>query len=222
MKIVKQKTENELIRLCRTQNDNAQRLIYEKYSPIMRGICFRYSQSDAEDILHEGFIKVFQNIKQYSGRGSFEGWIKRIVINTAITHCKQKAKNQHYNIDEINETRIEDSDSKKDVKKNTKELLMDADFSKKDILIIVNELPEGYRLVFNLYAIEGFKHKEIAKQLDITVNTSKSQLSRARKLIQKKLVKIVDKQKSKTNQKGIFIAFLFLCKTGINSLLKTD
>ncbi|HEY8661169.1 MAG TPA: sigma-70 family RNA polymerase sigma factor [Hanamia sp.] len=155
-----------------------QEFLYKKFSPKMYGVCLRYAGNteDANDILQEGFIKIFNNIGKFRSEGSFEGWIRRIFVNTSIEHFRKKVK--LYNVTEVQENTIED-----------KELdaldLLDA----KDIISIVNELSPGYKAVFNMHIIEGYSHKEIADILGITEGTSKSQLARAKGVL-KKMVEI--------------------------------
>jgi len=168
---------NQIILKCKKGNAKAQRELYEMYSPVLYGICIRYvaDSSEAKDILQESFIKILTKIDKYSGKGSFEGWMKRITVNTAITHYhKSKKHNHHLEVSEIQDF----------IETNPE---YHSDFTQDELLKVIETLPNGYRMVFNLYAIEGFKHKEIAEQLKIDVNTSKSQYSRAKKIIQGKL-----------------------------------
>ncbi len=173
-------SEEELIRKCIANDSKAQKILYEMYAPIMLGICVRYvyERSEAEDILQEGFVKVFTNIKNFGRRGSFEGWMKRIFVNTAITHYHKNLRHHknHYVVD--------------NVKDKNETVYGSSEFTQDELLKVIHSLPDGYRMVFNLYAIEGYKHREIAKMLKIDVSTSKSQYSRARNLIRKKLLAI--------------------------------
>jgi len=179
MKLVinKSVTEEELIQGCLNLDPNAQKQLYEKYSAKMFGVCLRYVKdySEAEDVLVTAFMKVFDRLVQYKGQGSFEGWIRRVTINEALTFLR-KNRNMYLEVE------IEKVDKEPEFQKLENELEVE------DLLNMVKRLPEGYRTVFNLYAIEGYTHREIAKKLEINVNTSKSQLSRARKLLQKYLV----------------------------------
>lgn len=140
----------------------------------MYGVCLRYvgNVDDANDILQEGFIKVFRNLEKFRREGSFEGWVRRIFVNTAIEQFRKKIK--LYNVDEVQENTIED-----------KELTALDLLATKDIINIVNELSPGYKTVFNLHVIEGFSHKEIAEMLGVTEGTSKSQLARAKGVLKK-------------------------------------
>ncbi|MDO9510607.1 MAG: RNA polymerase sigma factor [Bacteroidales bacterium] len=172
--------EAEIIRGCIKGDGRQQRRLYELYSPRMFGICLRYAQDedDASDILQEGFIKVFTKLSEFRHEGSFEGWIRRIVVNTAINHCLKNKKHQyHYDLNDVEEL-IEDEKASFDP------------LQVLDLLKLVRNLPPGYRTVFNLYEIEGFAHKEIAEMMGISINTSKTQLMHARRLLQKRLIRI--------------------------------
>ncbi len=169
---------HEIIAGCKKMEKRAQRLLYNQYAPLFLGIAFRYGKSkeDAEDILQEAFVKILTRIKQYSETGSFEGWMKRILVNTAISHYRTSQKHDfHKDFDNIAETSIEDYE------------IDNSEFNREELLNSINKLPEGFRIIFNLYAIEGYKHREIAEMLEISVGTSKSQYSRARSLLQTKL-----------------------------------
>lgn len=171
-------SEKELIYKCINNEKRAQRELYDRFAPVLLGICRRYagSISEAEDILQESFVKIYANIAGFSGTGAFEGWLKRITVNTAITHYHKNKKHQEtYDITEVQEIKIKSTG------------INDADFTKEELLKIIDALPDGYKMIFNLYAIEGYKHREIAEMLKIDINTSKSQYSRARKLIKEKL-----------------------------------
>jgi len=176
--------DEEMLEGCMAKDSKAQRYLYERYKRIMTGVCMRYADryEEAQDIVQNGFIKVFKKIDTFSGKGSLEGWIRRIMVNTALDHLRSN-KAERFNVN------IEDVDYK--LKKD--ELILDA-LQAEDLLKLIRELPIGYRTVFNLYAIEGYSHKEIADQMDISENTSKSQYSRARALLKKKLSEIESQQ----------------------------
>lgn len=146
----------------------------------MLGICMRYCtrREEAEDILHEGFIKVFSNIAKFRGEGSFEGWIKRIMINTSLSYYHANLKLHFKTLTEGLEE-FPGETEEESVYSNAP--------SRSELLTLIQELPDGYRFVFNMYVFENFSHKEIAGELGISVNTSKSQLAKARKQLQKKL-----------------------------------
>ncbi len=171
------KADEELIEGCKKGSERFQRLLYHKYAPRMYGTCLRYmkSEDEAKDVLQDAFIKVFTKLKEYRGEGSFEGWIRRIMVNTAINmHIKNKKFSFHADIDTVGHSL------------SGKELPTDTLYVE-EILGLVQKLPTGYRTVFNLYEIEGYAHKEIAEMLGVSVNTSKTQLMHARQTLQKKL-----------------------------------
>ena len=196
-------TEELIIAGCRKFEKDAQKVLYEKYVATFRAICKRYTSDvdEANDLLHDCFIKIFMNIEQYKGSGSFEGWLKRIIINASINWYKVNKKTQHYNLDDVKEPVAYEDDNLDNEEDNNdvKTTIMNADFTKEEILQAVNQLPEGFKLVFNLYVFEDYKHKEIAEELNIDINTSKSQLSRARKLLQKKLMELCKNKIAVTN-----------------------
>ncbi len=168
--------EKKLIEACRRQERRAQRALYDRYSPHMFGVCKRYvkNKEDAEDVLMEAFFKVFTNIQQFKGEGSFEGWIRRIVINESLMFLRKK-HNFHIRME------LNPSDA---ITATTALKKLEAE----DILYFLNQLPTGYRTIFNLYVIEGYKHREIADLLGISINTSKSQLILAKKRLRELLV----------------------------------
>jgi RNA polymerase sigma-70 factor (ECF subfamily) len=168
-------TEQELRQGCIDGRRDYQEMLYRYFSPKMFGICLRYASDyhHAEDILQEGFIKIFNNMDKFRGDGSFEGWIKRIFINTAIEHYrKSNVHNGHADIDTHNNVRHIGE-------KATGSL------ATQDLMKMVQKLSPGYRTIFNLYVIEGYSHKEISNMMGISEGTSKSQLARARSILQK-------------------------------------
>ena len=171
--------EVQLIAGCKKRKRESQKALYELYSRKMYGICLRYS-SDAEaaqDLLHDGFIKIFDSIDSYSGKGSFEGWLKRIFINKALENIR-KDKSSLFQSDNVqNIPDIVDDSTEEDTTL----------ISEKELLRIIQELPKGYRTVFNMYAIENLSHKEIAGMLNINEVTSRSQYNRARQILQTKI-----------------------------------
>lgn len=168
--------EDELIKGCLRREPSAQQQLFDMYSSKMYGLCYRYVRHsmEAEDILVTAFTKIFERIDQFKGEGSFEGWIRRIMVNEALTYLR-KSRNMYL------ETELEQADREPDYDQLSDHL------EAEDLLKMIQELPAGYRLVFNMYAIDGYSHKEIAEQLGISENTSKSQLSRARVYLQKLL-----------------------------------
>lgn len=168
-------TENELIKRCARGEEKAQKFLYDKYKSVFMGICMRYLKNPtwAEEALVESFLKIFTRINQYDGRGSFEGWMKRICVNESLMHLR-KLKKIRENKNEIDIDMHSPASGEQNMIDN-------------DILKLLERLPDGYRTVFNLYVIEGFKHREIAEKLGISINTSKSQLIMARKRLKKML-----------------------------------
>jgi RNA polymerase sigma-70 factor (ECF subfamily) len=157
----------------------AQKKLYDLFSPGMYGVCLMYSRDseEAKDILQEGFIKIFQKLKQYSGKGSFEGWMRRIFINSALE--RYRVKQSVLMVDKDMEVLAGEVDEN-----------ITGQLSANDLLSMIRELSPQYKVVFNLYAIEGYSHKEISKKLNISEGTSKSNLSRARSILQDKLMKL--------------------------------
>jgi len=174
----------ELIEKCKQQDAKAQSVLYKQYSNVLFGICLKYSpnRAEAEDNLQDAFITIFSRIEQYQGKGSFEGWIKRITVNTALQKYRKK---KVYDIS--NEQQIEDVDVE------IEETKVPLDF----LLKIIQELPDRYRLVFNLYVLDGYSHKEIAEMLGISDGTSKSNLARARMILKTKVTDF-NESKNKT------------------------
>ena len=162
-------TEQELIAACKKQDRKAQKLLFDRYSPKMFGICKRYlkNREDAEDVLIEGLFKVLTKIDMFHHQGSFEGWIRRIMVNQALMFLRKK-HNFRMTV-EVSNIEIKSQMNAED------------DLAAQDILNLLEKLPTGYRTIFNLYVLEGFKHREIAEQLGISINTSKSQLILAKK-----------------------------------------
>ncbi len=174
---------DDIIKGCIEGKRQAQEDLYGLLSGKMYSVCLRYSrdQDEAKDNLQDGFIKVFSKIRQFKGAGSFEGWVRRIMVNTAL----QKYRGQ-YQLYALN-----DNESK--ALNIPVENVMEA-MGEKELLDMIQELPPRYKLVFNMFAIEGYSHKEISEMLDITEGTSKSNLSRARDILQEKLKKIMDER----------------------------
>lgn len=171
--------DTDLAERCKKQDRQAQRELFDLYSGRMLALCSRYikDRAEAEDVMITGFTKIFSRIDQFKGEGSFEGWMRRVIVNEALSQLR-KTRNLYL------ETDLEVADRQPDW--NSLENSLEAE----DLLKLITDLPEGYRIVFNLYAIDGYSHKEIAEQLGISENTSKSQLSRARTWLQKNLLEL--------------------------------
>ncbi|OQA92433.1 MAG: ECF RNA polymerase sigma factor SigR [Bacteroidetes bacterium ADurb.Bin234] len=170
-------SEEEIIKECIKGNRKAEKHLYTKYNGLFFAICLRYTQSreEAEDVLITGFTSIFESLPMYKKQGSFEGWMKRIIINTAVNHYRTNKKHLS-NID------IEEIDTINEISQKSYQ-----DINVKDILNQIQMMPEGYKQVFNLFAIEGYKHTEIAEMLHIAENTSKSQYAKAKKWLQRRL-----------------------------------
>jgi RNA polymerase sigma-70 factor (ECF subfamily) len=169
--------EEQLIEACKENKRQACNELYELYSKKLLGICLRYTRnlSEAEDVLHDAFIKVFTKIDQYSGKGSFEGWLKRITANTAIQYLRNRAKNDaRFSAREVETINVEEDD----------EDVIPA-IPAKELMKMIQDLPDGYRIIFNMYVFEEMSHKEIAEVLQINENTSKSQFHRAKLSLRK-------------------------------------
>jgi RNA polymerase sigma factor (sigma-70 family) len=170
--------EPDIIKGCLEGDRASQKALYEHYAGKMLGVCMRYAKdrAEAEDMLQEGFLKVFQGISKFKFEGSFEGWIRRIMVYNAINHYKHRSRKFQEDLDQEHYDAVFHDDILEKI-------------SAKEIVALIQHLPEGYRVIFNLYAIEGYSHKEIAEKLNIAVGTSKSQYSRAKQYMQGLLAK---------------------------------
>jgi RNA polymerase sigma-70 factor (ECF subfamily) len=184
-------TEEAILKGCLRNDAVAQRELYNRYSPKMLAVCYRFAHNreDAEDMLQEGFIKVFLQIHSFENRGSFEGWVRRIVVHTCINILK---KNKKFNesVDIIHAAGIQ-----------TREECVPAVIQAKQVVECIRMLPMGYRTVLNLYAIEGYSHREIANMLDVEESTSRSQYTRAKSMLEDILMrkKILQKPKQEVD-----------------------
>jgi RNA polymerase sigma-70 factor (ECF subfamily) len=172
-------TEERTIQGCINEEKSAQQYLYETYSPKMYYVCLRYARhaSEAQDMLQDGFIKVFDNIGSFKSNGSFEGWIRRIVVNTALNYCRKSSfKQEQIGIEDYQDTVVKSKAV--------------SNLGEKELLALIQKLPDGYRMVFNLYVIEGYSHKEIGEMLNVTESTSRSQLAKSRKWMQNELEKL--------------------------------
>ncbi len=171
----------ELIDGCIRGQRASQDALYKKFSSLLFGICLRYARNrmEAQDVLQEVFVKVYNNIGSYNNEGSFEGWLRRIAVNTSITNYRKNLKHAYQaDVDELIRTNDEPMHFE------------DLEFTAEEMMLCIENLPSGYKTVFNLYVVEGFMHKEISDMLGIDVNTSKSQLSRAKTYLQRELKNI--------------------------------
>jgi len=170
---------DELLEGCKAGNRKMQEALYKQTASKMMAVCMRYAKDrmEAEDVLQIGYIKIFQKVKEYRGDGSFEGWIRRIMVNTAIESYRK-------NLRSLNVVPIEDA---------YEQPATGFDFSRlgmQDLMKVIQKLADGYRMVFNMYIIEGYSHKEIAETLGISEGASKSQLSRARAILKEEILKM--------------------------------
>ncbi len=173
--------EVEIIKQCIKKDRKAQKYLFEKHASVLLGVCRRYSadMSEAEDMLQEGFVKIFMNLNSFAGKGTLTNWMIRIMVNTAISWYHKNTKHRyHSDIEDLKVGHTLAIDN------------LEADFTREELLNVIDGLSSGYKMVFNLYAIEGYKHKEIASLLEIDINTSKSQYSRAKKIIREHLIEI--------------------------------
>jgi RNA polymerase sigma factor (sigma-70 family) len=163
---------NHIVKKCQRQDGQAQKQMYEYYKPVLFGICRRYvkNEEDAKDIMVEAFVKIFNHINDFTFEGSFEGWMKKITVNEALMYIRKKKV--HYEELDFHQMEV------------AEDVHYEDDYLEQDIMKLMDDLPTGYRTVLNMYAIEGYKHKEIAEVLGISINTSKSQLILARKRMQ--------------------------------------
>jgi RNA polymerase sigma factor (sigma-70 family) len=169
--------ESALIEKCLKGDQLAQRTLFDKYAPKMFSVALRYAKDtdQSEDVLQDAFVKVFMKLDRYNGKGSFEGWIRRIVVNTALDSIRKNIK-------------FQDNISSDDVAYKLEQNVFTGELLNEEFLLkTINSMPDGYKIVFNMFAIEGYSHKEIAKELDISENTSKSQYSRARAYLKQRL-----------------------------------
>ena len=178
-------SDDQLIRGCLEGKRKAFSQLFQNYAPVMMGVCMRYCKNriDAEDVMQDGFIKVFSQIHKFRHEGSFEGWIKRIMINAAIDNYQSNLKYAFH--EDVSKTTpspdlVEYPDEDDD-------LPDEMNIPHKKLMEMIQELPDGYRVVFNLFAIENYNHKEIATLLGISENTSKTQLFKARKALRNKI-----------------------------------
>lgn len=169
--------ERQLIEGCRKGDRLAQKQLYESFSRKMMGVCLRYvnERETARDLLQEGFVKVFTSINSYMGNGSFEGWMRKIFVNVALEYLRRNdVMRETVDIDDVSEYTPSGNSAISDLSAN-------------DLLRLIHQLPVGFRTVFNLFAIEGYSHREISRMLNITESTSRSQYVRARQILQKRI-----------------------------------
>ncbi len=187
--------DSQLIIACKKQDRNAQKVLYERYAPSMMTVCLRYSREEetARDLLHDGFIRAFTQIGSFKGKGSFEGWLRRIFVNLALeNYRKEKQKNRFLEEYSLlnNEDQVEPDDDPLDIE----------GISREEVMALIRDLPPGYRTVFNLFIFEEMSHREIAELLGINEAASRSQFFRAKSILQKKISAILRKHSYRYNE----------------------
>ena len=185
-------SDSQLILECKKQNRDAQKALYEKYAPIMMAVCIRYcgDGDTAQDLLHDGFIRVFTQISSYSGKGSFEGWLRRIFVNLALENFRKEKKKNRF-MEEYRYIQNSDSDT------STEDFFDIEGIPHEKVFELIKSLPPGYRTVFNLYVFEDMSHREIANELGINEAGSRSQFYRAKTLLKKKITAIISNNRQR-------------------------
>lgn len=180
--------DSQLISACKKQDRSAQKVLYERYAPKMMAVCLRYCKDyeTARDLLHDGFLQVFTQIGSFAGKGSFEGWLRRIFANVALEDYRRKQKELNFH--------NEFSHNEAEANMPEENPLDIGDIPRDKIMNMIQELPDGYRTVFNLVIFEDLPHKEIAQKLGITEGASRSQFFRAKEILQKKVQSIIKKE----------------------------
>lgn len=175
MRLSAKYSESELVEGCKNGEPQYQKALYQQYNRLLYGLCLRYSDNadDAQDIMQDGFIRIFSKLNTFRGQGSFEGWMRRIMVHTAIEHYRRNSRFFMVDVEQA-----------KGIELDANVL---SNMGREEIMNLVKQLPVGYRTVFNLYVIEGYTHQEIGLMLDISTGTSKSQLSRAKKILKEKI-----------------------------------
>ncbi len=175
-------TDAELIKGCIREDAGCQKNLFTRYAGSLLGVSYRYARNreDAEDILQDAFIKIFKKLEQFKGDGSFEGWMRKIVVNTALKKYTVSRYSKEFSVQEVKDPADADMN----------DVPAFNHLTEKDLLALINNLPDGYRLIFNMYIIEGYRHEEIADMLGIQPGTSRSQLVKARQLLQKEIIKM--------------------------------
>ncbi len=187
--------DSQLIIACKKQDRNAQKALYERYAPLMMAVCIRYCRDveSARDLLHDGFIRVLTQISSYKGEGSFEGWMRRIFVNSALeNYRKEKQKNRFLEEYGFMQTNITETPED--------ELLDIENIPREEVLEMIRALPPGYRTVFNLFIFEELSHREIAHLLGINEAASRSQFFRAKTILQKKITAMLNQSNKKYNE----------------------
>lgn len=192
-------SDSEIAKECLKFKRSAQKELYERYIKKMNAVCRRYlsDKDEIKDVLQEGFIKVFENIDKYRGDGPLEAWVRRIIVNTVLSHIR-KSKSAIFvkqdDTDENNEPAAEEESS---------DSIYNADFKKEDLMQAIESLPDNYKIIFNLYCIENYSHKEIAQMLSMKEESSRTRLNRARKMLQEYLTTLHKQRLSTENNEKL-------------------
>ncbi|HVD98078.1 MAG TPA: RNA polymerase sigma factor [Cytophagaceae bacterium] len=199
--------ESEIIDGCKKDDRSAQKALYDRFCKKMNAVSYRYTGSydDAKDIVHDSFVKIFQKISSYSGEGSLEGWIRRIVVNHSINFINKK--NKHLiKANEEEQKILNDTVALTEYSTNESELdsIYDADLTKEEIIQAINSLKDSYKIIFNLYVIDSLSHKEISELLNIKEELSRIRLQRARKVLQSILIGVVNSKRKEKTDAGFF------------------
>ncbi len=178
-------TDAEIAKGCLEKKRSCQKELYDKYIKKMYALCRRYisDKDEIKDTLQEGFIKVFENIGSYRGEGSLEGWVRKIIVNTALTTLRKSKSSIFVRIEET-----EEETNTTLTEENQEDALFNTDFNKEDLLSAIEDLPTNYKIIFNLFCLENYSHREISEMLSITEESSRTRLNRARKILQEKLL----------------------------------
>lgn len=190
-------SDSEIAEGCLKLKRSAQKELYDRYIKKMNAVCRRYisDKDEIKDVLQEGFIKVFENIEKYRGEGPLEAWVRRIIVNTVLSHIRKNKSELFVKQDktDIDDTTTLISDEVED------DSIFNADFSQEDLMLAIENLPENYKVIFNLYCIENYSHKEIAQLLSMKEESSRTRLNRARKILQEYLLALHKKRLLKQN-----------------------
>lgn len=190
-------SDSEIAKGCLKLKRSAQKELYDRYIKKMNAVCRRYisDKDEIKDILQEGFIKVFENIDKYRGEGPLEAWVRRIIVNTVLSHLR-KSKSELF----VKQDKADQDEHFSLTEEEENDSIFNADFSQEDLMTAIESLPENYKIIFNLYCIENYSHREIALLLSLKEESSRTRLNRARKMLQEYLIAL--HKKRLLNQNG--------------------
>jgi len=181
--------ESELIKACIKNNQYAQKVFYETYAPLVKGVCIRYEydRDEVKDLIHDIFIKIFKNLSKYSSEGALEGWIKRIAVNYCLDHINKKKKKSTISIDETNLNEVESFYDEIE-EQNIVNQIIDFGITKEKLIELIHTLPQNYSAVFNMYYIDNLNHEHISNTFSINENLSRKWLQRSKEMIRTKIL----------------------------------